>query len=250
MAHPTDHEGVGPQHRGMAGEVRRRPAELGPFGEQVPEHLAEADDREWHAPDPHPDDVMCMKAEESNLPDPGARADPFARETRTGPGSIAGAPSRGLIGPKLQSYSDVDGIKYAVPHVDARLPLSEEHLVPHRDRQDRGPRPRRGRGGLPPARPARAGPGHGPALQRPGRAACSSTCPTGSTRSSSTRTSAPIRYDNYDGCWGDEQHLHRLLQAYAVERARSEARKKNYATTEQSLADGSILVEIEVGGSA
>jgi len=59
-----------------------------------------------------------------------------------------------------------------------------------------------------------------------------------------------VRYDNYGGAWGDEQHLHRLLQAYAVERARSEARKKNYAATEQSLADGSILVEIEVGGTA
>ena len=62
--------------------------------------------------------------------------------------------------------------------------------------------------------------------------------------------SGAIRYDNYGGCWGDEQHLHRFVQAYAVERARSEARKKSYATTEQFLADGSILVEIEVGGAA
>ena len=59
-----------------------------------------------------------------------------------------------------------------------------------------------------------------------------------------------IRYDNYGGCWGDEQHLHRLLQAYVVERARIEARKKNLVTGEQSLADGSILIEIEVGGQA
>jgi hypothetical protein len=57
-------------------------------------------------------------------------------------------------------------------------------------------------------------------------------------------------YDNYGGCWGDEQHLHRLLQAYTVERTRSEARKKSYVTSERSLDDGSILVEIEVGGSA
>ena len=62
--------------------------------------------------------------------------------------------------------------------------------------------------------------------------------------------SGAIRYDNYGGCWGDEQHLHRFVQAYVVERARSEARKKSYATSEQSLADGSILVEIEVGGQA
>ena len=64
------------------------------------------------------------------------------------------------------------------------------------------------------------------------------------------RPPARIRYDNYGGCWGDEQHLHRLLQAYTVERTRIEARKKSYVTTEQSLADGSILVEIEVGGQA
>jgi hypothetical protein len=62
--------------------------------------------------------------------------------------------------------------------------------------------------------------------------------------------SGTIRYDNYGGCWGDEQHLHRFLQAYAVERARGEARRNNYTTTEQSLSDGSILVEIEVGGRA
>jgi hypothetical protein len=59
-----------------------------------------------------------------------------------------------------------------------------------------------------------------------------------------------IKYDNYEGCWGDEKHLHRFVQTYVVERSRSEARKKSYASTEQSLADGSILVEIEVGGQA
>ena len=62
--------------------------------------------------------------------------------------------------------------------------------------------------------------------------------------------SGTVRYDNYGGCWGDEQHLYHFLQAYAVERARGEARKKNYATTEHALADGSILLEIEVGGQA
>ena len=59
-----------------------------------------------------------------------------------------------------------------------------------------------------------------------------------------------VRYDNYEGCWGDEKHLHRFVQAYVVERSRIEARKKSYASTEQSLVDGSILVEIEVGGQA
>jgi hypothetical protein len=57
-----------------------------------------------------------------------------------------------------------------------------------------------------------------------------------------------VRYDNYNGLWGDEQQLHRFLQAYVVEQARIEARKKSYLTTEQSLDDGSILVDIEVQG--
>ena len=30
-----------------------------------------------------------------------------------------------------------------------------------------------------------------------------------------------IRYDNYEGSWGDERQLHRFLQAYVVERSRS-----------------------------
>jgi hypothetical protein len=59
-----------------------------------------------------------------------------------------------------------------------------------------------------------------------------------------------VRYDNYGGVWGNEQHLHRFVQAYVVERSRIEARKKNFVMTEQSLADGSIMVEIEVGGAA
>jgi hypothetical protein len=62
--------------------------------------------------------------------------------------------------------------------------------------------------------------------------------------------SGTICYDNYNGAWGDEQHFHRFIQAYAVERARGEARKKNYATSEQSLADGSIVLEFLVGGQA
>ena len=57
-----------------------------------------------------------------------------------------------------------------------------------------------------------------------------------------------MRYDNYKGHWGDEKELHRFLQAYVVEQARIEARKKSYQTTEQSLADGSIMVDIEVRG--
>src|SRR4051812_4536799 len=37
-----------------------------------------------------------------------------------------------------------------------------------------------------------------------------------------------VRYDNFGGHWGEQQHLDRFLQAYAVEKAKLEARKKGY----------------------
>jgi hypothetical protein len=59
-----------------------------------------------------------------------------------------------------------------------------------------------------------------------------------------------LRYDNFGGRWGDQKHLDRFLQAYAVERARLEARKKGCVCTEQTLADGSIKLTIQVAGGA
>ena len=56
-----------------------------------------------------------------------------------------------------------------------------------------------------------------------------------------------VRYDNFAGEWGEQQHLDRFLQAYAVEKARLEARRKGYAVSEQALADGSIKVHIVEG---
>ena len=60
--------------------------------------------------------------------------------------------------------------------------------------------------------------------------------------------SGVVQYDNYEGAWGDQAHLVRFLQAYAVEKAKLEARKKGYAVSEQTLADGSIRVQIVEGG--
>src|SRR5262249_12468364 len=58
-----------------------------------------------------------------------------------------------------------------------------------------------------------------------------------------------LRYDNFEGHWGEQQHLDRFLQIYAVEKAKIEARKKGYTVTEQALQDGSIKVQlIEAGG--
>ena len=57
-------------------------------------------------------------------------------------------------------------------------------------------------------------------------------------------------YDNYEGRWGDPEKLGRLLQMYAVEKARIEARRQGHSVTEQPLADGSIKLTIQVGGGA
>ena len=59
-----------------------------------------------------------------------------------------------------------------------------------------------------------------------------------------------LKYDNFDGRWGEQKHLDAFLQAYAVERAKIEARRKGHSVTEQPLADGSIKLTINVGGAA
>jgi hypothetical protein len=58
------------------------------------------------------------------------------------------------------------------------------------------------------------------------------------------------RFDNFHGIWGEQQQLDRFVQAYAVEKAKLEARRKGHNTTEQQLADGSIKLRIQVGGGA
>ncbi len=59
-----------------------------------------------------------------------------------------------------------------------------------------------------------------------------------------------LRYDNYNGHWGEQARLNAFLQAYAVEKAKIEARKKGHAVSETRLQDGSIRVTIRVGGAA
>ena len=59
-----------------------------------------------------------------------------------------------------------------------------------------------------------------------------------------------LSYDNYGGHWGEQKHLNSFLQAYAVEKAKIEARKKGHSVTETSLQDGSIKVTVRVGGAA
>jgi len=62
--------------------------------------------------------------------------------------------------------------------------------------------------------------------------------------------SGQLRYDNFEGRWGDPKRLDRFMQAYAVEKAKLEARCRGHSTTEQTLADGSIKLVINVSGGA
>jgi ABC-type branched-subunit amino acid transport system substrate-binding protein len=59
-----------------------------------------------------------------------------------------------------------------------------------------------------------------------------------------------IQYDNYQGAWGDQALLGRLMQAYAAEKARLEARKTGYQVTEQTLPDGSLRLTLQEMGGA
>ena len=59
-----------------------------------------------------------------------------------------------------------------------------------------------------------------------------------------------IKYDNYEGRWGDQEKLGLLLQMYAVEKAKNEARKRGHSVVERPLADGSIQLTIQVAGGA
>src|SRR5262249_54700786 len=53
-----------------------------------------------------------------------------------------------------------------------------------------------------------------------------------------------VRYDNYGGHWGDQQHIDRLIQRYAVEKAKLEARRRGYPATDQARKDGSTKVQL------
>src|SRR4051812_33315386 len=59
-----------------------------------------------------------------------------------------------------------------------------------------------------------------------------------------------IHYDNYNHAWGKQEHLDRFLQAYAIEKARLEARKRGHSIVEQALPDGSVKLTIQLGGAS
>ena len=102
---------------------------------------------------------------------------------------------------------------------------------------------------LSPPAAAPADPRHRTALQRPGRGLIV-RLPDWTYPVVIDTTTGQVRFDNYNGAWGDQAQLDRFLQIYAVEKARIEARKKGHQVTEQALADGSIKLTIRVGGGS
>ena len=59
-----------------------------------------------------------------------------------------------------------------------------------------------------------------------------------------------VKYDNFGGSWGEQKELDRFMQAYAVEKARIESRRRGHSISETALADGSIKLTIQVQGGA
>ncbi len=62
--------------------------------------------------------------------------------------------------------------------------------------------------------------------------------------------SGRVQFDNFDGRWGAQRELDKLMQAYACERAKLEARRNGHTVTEQPLADGSIKLTVHGGDNA
>ena len=53
-----------------------------------------------------------------------------------------------------------------------------------------------------------------------------------------------VVYDDFNGHWGDRKTLDGLLQMYAVEKTRIEARKAGHSVMERLLDDGRIRLSI------
>jgi hypothetical protein len=62
-------------------------------------------------------------------------------------------------------------------------------------------------------------------------------------------TTGRVRYDNYNGHWGEPAQLDKFLQSYAAEKTKLEARRQGHTVTEQTLADGSLKLTITVGSA-
>ena len=59
-----------------------------------------------------------------------------------------------------------------------------------------------------------------------------------------------LRFDNYEGRWGEQKHLDGFLQGYAVEKAKIEACRKGHTVTEQQMDNGAIKLTVAMAGGA
>ena len=59
-----------------------------------------------------------------------------------------------------------------------------------------------------------------------------------------------VQFDNFEGRWGEQKQLDRFVQAYAVEKAKIEARRRGHTVAEQQLPDGSIKLTVQLTGGA
>ena len=55
-----------------------------------------------------------------------------------------------------------------------------------------------------------------------------------------------LLFDNFGGFWGLPEKLEQFQQAYAVEKAKQEARKQGFQCSESVMADGSIRLNVMV----
>ena len=56
-----------------------------------------------------------------------------------------------------------------------------------------------------------------------------------------------VKFDNFEGAWGEKGELDRFLQMYAVEKCRLAARQQGHHVTETTLQDGSVKLQITEG---
>jgi len=59
-----------------------------------------------------------------------------------------------------------------------------------------------------------------------------------------------LKYDNFKEQWGDQKHLDQFVQTYCIEKATLEARRKGYSVVEHPLANGSVKLTVNMGGTA
>lgn len=54
-----------------------------------------------------------------------------------------------------------------------------------------------------------------------------------------------LKYDNYNGRWGDQQQLDEFMQRYAVENTKNQADLYGYTVQEQTAENGDIVLTMQ-----